>query len=254
MREAKMKTWLAVGAVGFLALGGTARAQTPGGTAQTSGGTNGAAGQSSGAEGAKPDDAALKKTLQSLYDKSVTATKKRDESVLAGLRARDFTYKEANGKTYTRDQVEASERRALSQVATIESIGSSVDSVKPEAGKTTATVRQSFTGTVLDAQNKPHKMTMALTTRDTWLPAKDGDKNGWKLQSVQVVSQQETRDGKPFNPNAVAQNANNAGQNGSNTNRNNGYYAGNGYRSSGYRAPVIHIPHVSGTKRHTRKS
>ena len=242
-----MKTWLAVGVVGFLALGGTARAQTPGGT-------NGAAGQVSGAEGAKPDDATLKKTLQSLYDKSVTATKKRDESVLAGLRARDFTYKEANGKTYTRDQVETSERRAMSQVATIESIGSSVDSVKPENGKTTATVRQSFTGTVLDAQNKSHKMTMALTTRDTWLPNKDG----WKLQSVQVVSQQETRDGKPFNPNAVAQNANNSGQNGSNANRNNGYYGGNGYRNSGYRAPHIQMPHISkprisGNGRHTGK-
>ena len=167
-----MKTWLAVGIVGCLALGGTARAQT-------TDNANGAAGQSFGAETVKPDDAALKKTLQSLYDKSVTATKKRDESVLAGLRARDFTYKEVNGKTYTRNQVETSERRAMSQVVTIESIGSSVDSVKPENGKATATVRQSFSGTVLDAQNKSHKMTMALTTRDTWLP----DKDGWNCKA-----------------------------------------------------------------------
>ena len=249
-----MKTWLAVGALGLLAFSGTARAQT-------SGNGGGTTGQASGADAAaaKPDDATLKKTIQTLYDKSVTATKKRDESVLAGLRARDFTYKEANGKTYTRDQVETSERRALSQIAAIDSIGSSVDSIKPENGKTTATVRQSFSGTVLDAQNKTHKMTMALTTRDTWIAAKDGDKTGWKLQSVQVVSQQETRDGRPFNPNATAQNTANQGQNGSNSNRSNNYYGGNGYRGSGYRTPTIHVPHIStpripGTHHHTKKS
>jgi hypothetical protein len=248
MWEASMKTWLAVGVLGLLVLSGTARAQT-------SGSVNGTTGQNPAAETVKPDEAAQKKTLQTLYDKCVTATKKHDESVLAGLRAKDFIYKEANGKTYTRDQVETSERHAMSQVATIESIGSSVDSVKPETGKTTATVRQSFSGTILDAQNKTHKITMALTTRDTWLPVKDG----WKLQSVQVVSQQETRDGRPFNPDAAVQNAVNRGQNGSASNRSTGNYGGNGYRSSGYRAPVIHVPHISvphvhGTHRHTKKA
>ena len=243
-----MKTGLAVGILGLLVLSGTAQAQT-------SGSVDGATGQTIGTETGKPDDTAQKKTLQTLYDKCVTATKKRDKSVLAGMRAKNFIYKETNGKTYTRDQVETSERRAMSQVATIESIGSSVDSVKQETGKTTATVRQSFSGTVLDAQNKAHKMTIALTTHDTWLPAKDG----WKLQSVQVVSQQETRDGKPFNPNAAAQNIGTQGQNNIASNRSNSSYGGSGYRSSGYHAPSIHMPHISAphvphTHRQTKKA
>lgn len=238
-------TGIAVGVLGLLVMGTVGHAQTTGGTTVTTSGdpvTGTKPGTDLSAAG-KPDDTALKKTLQAQYDKSVAATKKKDESVLAAMRAKDFTYKDAGNKVYTRDQVETSERRDLAEIKTIDSVSSQVDSVKVAGGKVTATVRQSFNGTIADAQNKTHKMTIALTTSDVWLQNKDG----WKLQSVQVNSRQATRDGQPFNPDAV-QSPNKANQNNTNNNRNAGYYANNGYGR--YRIPTAKAPKSSkGTKK-----
>ena len=216
----------------MLAVGSAASAQDVSGSA--AGGQQAGLNGAGGASKTSGDDAALKKTLQDTYDKCATATKKRDESVLANVRTRDFTYKEANGKAYTRDQVETAERQALNEIQNVDSVSSQVDSVKAEGGKVTATVRQSFAGTVTDTQNKAHKMTIATMTRDVWTQGS----GGWKLQSVQVVGRQETRDGKPFDPNA-AQSSNSNKQNANN--RNTGY---NGY-NGGYRAPSYHMPHLS---------
>ena len=244
---------MAVGIVGLLVVMSVCRAQTTGGTTGTSAGDT-VTGTKPGTDlsAGKPDDTAFKKTLQALYDKAVVATKKKDESVLAAMRARDFTYKDAGNKVYTRDQVETEERRALAEIKTIDSVSSQVDTVKVEGGKATAAVRQAFNGTIADAQNKTHKMTIALTTRDVWLQNKDG----WKLQSVQVNSRQETRDGQPFNPDATqnsnngAQNSNHGNQNNAYNNRNGGYYPRNGYR--GYHSPKVNTPKITKAAKNKR--
>lgn len=236
-QRAGQNSLLVLGAWTLLYLGAAAQAQDAGGaatTGQTSTSTTSATTTAAG-------DAALQKTLQETYNKCVAATKKRDESVLAGVRSRDFVYKEANGKTYTRDQVEDGERRALAQVQTITSVSSRIDSVTQAGGKATVSVRQSFVGTVVDAQNKAHVMNMTTTTRDTWTQGKDG----WKLQSVYVVGHQDTRDGKAFDPAAAPTTANNQNPTGNNANNNGNRNRGN---YSGYHAPTYHIPHISTPK------
>ena len=236
-----------LGAWAALAVGGAARAQDAAGTTGTAAQASGSASTtattpttatSTTTTSAAAGDAALQKTLQQTYDKCVAATKKRDESVLTGVRTRDFVYKEANGKTYTRDQVENNERQAMLQVQTIQSLSSQVNSVTRANGKVTANVRESFVGTILDAQNKTHVMNMTTTTRDVWI----ADKSGWKLQSVQVVGRQDTRDGKTFDPGATPTIANNQNANARNANGN--YNNNNGYRAASYRMPRIHAPKI----------
>ncbi len=246
-QRAGRNSLLVLTAWALMHVGAAVRAQNAGGAATAGQPPTSANAATTTAAG----DTALQKTLQETYDKCVAATKKRDESVLAGVRSRDFVYKEANGKTYTRDQVEDGERRSLAQVQTITSVSSKIDSVTQAGGKATATVRQSFVGTVMDAQSKPHVMNMTTTTRDTWTQGRDG----WKLQSVSVMGHQDTRDGKAFDPGAAPSTANNQNANGNNANnignRNRGNY-------SGYHAPTYHMPHistpkVSGTGRHVGK-
>ena len=173
----------------------------------------------------------LKNALQEIYNRCVIATKKRDESVLAVLRAQDFTFRDAKGKTYSRGDVEANERQTLTNAVSIDKVSSQVNEVKTSGGKTSATLHHYFAETVTDAQNKPHKIAMNTTTQEVWTSTA----NIWKLQSVKVVSQQETLDGKPYDPSAPNSNKNN---NQNNANRQ--ASQNNGYRA--YRPPRIRMP------------
>ncbi len=177
----------------------------------------------------------LKNTLQGIYNRCVAATKKRDESVLAVLRAQDFTYRDAKGKVYGRGDIEATERLTLANAVSIDKVTSQVTDVKADGGKTTATLHHYFAETANDPQNKPHKMALNVTSQEVWTSAA----NVWKLQSVKVLTQQETIDGKPYDPSAP--NSSNNRNNNQNNNRQNGY---NGYRAPTYRAPRIRTPKI----------
>ena len=241
-----MKTWRTVLALGLLATSAGAWAQTGGtGTDTSSSGSpdiynTGKTGSKTlppeGTKNSTPGTAEnpLKNTLQGIYNRCVAATKKRDESVLAVLRAQDFTYRDAKGKTYARGDIEAAERQTLANAVSIDKVSSQVTDVKADGGKTTATLHHYFAETANDPQNKPHKMTLNVTSQEVWTATA----NVWKLQSVKVLTQQETMDGKPYDPSAPnnSNNRNNNQNNSGNNNRQNGY--------NGYRAPRMKTPKI----------
>ena len=115
---------------------------------------------------------------------------------VAVLRAQDFTYRDAKGKVYARGDIEAAERQTLVNAVSIDKVSSQVTDVKADGGKTTATLHHYFAETANDPQNKPHKMTLNVKSQEVWTSAA----NVWKLQSVKVLTQQETMDGKPYDP------------------------------------------------------
>lgn len=247
----EMKTWRMVLALGLLATSAGAWAQTGGqGTGTSSSGspdiynTGKTGSKTLPPEGDKTSNSGtaenpLKNTLQGIYNRCVAATKKRDESVLAVLRAQDFTYRDAKGKTYSRGDIEAAERQTLANAVSIDKVSSQVSDVKTDGGKTTATLRHYFAETANDPQNKPHKITLNTTSQEVWTSAA----NVWKLQSVKVLTQQETMDGKPYDASAPnnSNNKNNNQNNNRSNNRQNGY---NGYRAPSYHAPRVRTPRI----------
>ncbi len=255
-----MKTWRMVLTAGLLATSVTAWAQTGGQSGDTFGSpdiyntgktgsktlplaganpsTNSSTNSVTNPAGSASADLPYKRALQEIYNKCVAATKKRDELVLAALRTQDFTFRDAKGKVMSRGDVEAGERLTLTNAVSIDKVSSQVESVQTSGGKVTATLHHYYAETANDAQNKPHKMALTTNSQEIWTTAG----NAWKLQSVKVLSQQETVDGKPYDPNAQnntnkqTNNQNNGNRQAGRNNRYNGY--------NGYRAPRIKTPKI----------
>ncbi len=147
-----------------------------------------------------PSDKDVTAELHKEYARSAKAFKSGDLKGLMDVLAPDFTSSDSEGKTTTRDQMEAYFKQQMAQVQQVKSVDFTVKHVGVRsADEAIADTEMKLTGTVeRPGDKKRHTVAVTADSVDTWVHTP----TGWKLRHVQSGKTATTLDGKPYGPNA----------------------------------------------------
>lgn len=140
-------------------------------------------------------DAQVRKELESSYAKLTKAFKSKDVKTIFAMGTNDFSYVAKNKTKMDRKSAEAMITGQMKMIQEVQTVSNVIKKLTVKGDTAIAIV----TGTVKGKMINPGQQgkTLALVsigdTKDTWIKTS----KGWKLKSVEVLSDKTTLDGKP---------------------------------------------------------
>lgn len=142
---------------------------------------------------ARADDAAVRKELQTQYDRLIQAMKAKDINGVMSVAAPGFTEKQPGMPAMNAAQAKAAMEEDFKMTKSLDSASMKVVKVSVKGNTAVATTDYKMAGTGL-MNGKEHKMTDRGTSRDTWVKTPQG----WKVKSVVFVQSHPMMDGRPM--------------------------------------------------------
>jgi ketosteroid isomerase-like protein len=149
----------------------------------------------------RADDKAVRKEIEGMYAKIVTAMKHKNVQAIMEMGTPDFTMKELKGPPVKAKDVAAQMQAQMATVKSVDSCTMTLDKLVVKGNTAVATENNATAMTVLgQKKGETHKVTSKGTTEDTFVKTP----KGWKFKSVNTIKDIMTMDGKPYNPMAMA--------------------------------------------------
>lgn len=143
---------------------------------------------------ARADDAAARKTVMDLFNKTAAAIKKKDIKAFMAVYTSDYTQK-GGGVTSTRQQLETQMKQIMSQMKSLDSATLKLQKVTTKGKTILAEGTAKFVMTLQDAQGAKHTLSVEGLSRDTFVQTK----SGWQTKlSEELGAQKVLIDGRPL--------------------------------------------------------
>jgi ketosteroid isomerase-like protein len=134
----------------------------------------------------------VKKAIELKEKQFISAFRAKDISWFQKCSTADFVAYDQHGKKYTKEQAMA-QMSELFQVLKVESVSSSVKSIKMQGKDVLVVTETTLKGTIPNAQGKTSKLVDVSSDEELWV--KSG--SDWKIKVDRTKSDKATLDGKP---------------------------------------------------------
>lgn len=148
---------------------------------------------------AAADDKSARKEVDAAYRKLEAAIKAKNIDGVLKLSTLDFTMKQPGKKPQNAEQVKAAMMQEFAMAKSVDEVKMTVTKFTVTGYTAEATTSGKMSLSMYGQQGKTNKLVDLSTTKDTWVKGADG----WKIKSVDVITDKMTLDGKPFDPSAA---------------------------------------------------